>query len=226
MLVKRQKHLRSLILAAGCVLAPLTAAWSYDLLASDMAAYRADVVRRVFDAVKNSPAYARVIIELHITALGKIKSCKVIKGSGNSELDASMMKALSEVDLKPMKFASSANDTVEIQIYFGNPVPDSNNLYLRPDEAFTFRSFGTFMQVAGPNSKSSPGAEKSDRSVRPEAARTMPAQIGAQAPFQQSEPDRLYDEEIRKLLADSQTARRFAPGVDFRYASIRSQSGS
>ncbi|MBS2003085.1 MAG: TonB family protein [Cyanobacteria bacterium SZAS LIN-5] len=203
MLVIRQKHLRSLILAAGCALAPLTAAWSYDLLASDMAAYRADVVRRVFDAVKNSPAYARVIIELHITALGKIKSCKVIKGSGNSELDASMMKALSEVDLKPMKFASSANDTVEIQIYFGNPVPDSNNLYLRPDEAFTFRSFGTFMQVAGPNSKSSPGAEKSDRSVRPEAARTMPAQIGAQAPFQQSEPDRLYDEEIRKLLADS-----------------------
>lgn len=202
----RQKHLRSLLLAAFCAFAPLLRAWSYDLLASDMASYRADVIRRVFEAVKNSSAYSRVIIELHINALGKIKSCKVIKGSGDAQLDSLMMKALSEVSLKPMSFASSAHDTVEIQIYFANPVPDAHNLYLRPDEAFTYRSFGTFMQVTGPNSKNPPGAERADRlsrSARSNGVQLSPPQSVSQTLTQQSQADRLYDEEIRKLLAES-----------------------
>lgn len=198
----------ALLLAFSCAMSPFNRVLSYDLAASDMAAYRSDVVRRVFDAVKNSPEYKRTVILLTITALGKITSCKVVKGSGNADLDVAMMKALSEVNLQPMRFASSSADTMLIQMCFANSVPDPKNLYVYKNESFQYRSFGNLMQIAGPNETAVISRNPQVRTIsRPGAIRTASGDsIQAFGPDNTSDSgdysvtDRNYDAEIKKLL--------------------------
>lgn len=207
MLKSSNKQIRNLFLALSLALCPLTAAMSYELRVSDMGIYRADVVQKVFDAVKNSPSYSRVVIRLHINALGKITSCKVIKSSGDASLDAAMMKALSEVSLKPMRFASSIADTAEIQICFGNRVPSPKNLYIAENEAFTYRSPGAFMQIAGPISAGNNDQRSNSSSITAHQAFTPsspPLQTSASSVVpQSSKDDHAFVDEITRLLSDN-----------------------
>ncbi|HEY9682189.1 MAG TPA: energy transducer TonB [Drouetiella sp.] len=204
---KRKSHWSGLLLAISVAMLPQTSAVAYDLAASDMAAYRSDVVGRIFDAVKNSPAYARTVIQLNLTALGKITSCKVVKSSGSADLDTAMMKALSEVKLQPMRFASSSSDTMQIQLCFANPVPDPKNLYVFKNESFQYRSFGTLMQISGPAEDATGGLVLPDRvAARIGAFRTTSGgSLKSAVPVTSStenysKADRDFDAEIKKLL--------------------------
>ncbi|CAN5619684.1 hypothetical protein BH10CYA1_BH10CYA1_57260 [soil metagenome] len=191
-----------LLLSLTIALLPFSRAYSFELASSDMAAYRSDVIRRVFDAVKNSSEYKRTIIELNINSMSKITSCKIVKSSGNLDLDSKMMKALSQVSLEPMKFASSNSDSIQIQICFGNAIPDPKNLYLTENEAFTYRGLGAMMHFNGPASTTNSTGERS-------IGRFLNRQtfaIQSQQPLPVADytsGDKIYDDEISKLFSDS-----------------------
>ncbi|MBI2809323.1 MAG: energy transducer TonB [Candidatus Melainabacteria bacterium] len=198
----------SLLLSFTLALVPLSRAYSFELSTSDMAAYRSDVIRRVFDAVKNNSEYKRTIIDLNINSMGKITSCRVVKSSGNLDLDSKMMRALSQVSLQPVKFASSNTDSMQIQICFANAIPDPETLNIGENEAFTYRGLGAIRHFAGP--PSAPPATRSQIAPRERSVTRIANRGRWQSEPQQPVPleeyttdDKTYDDEISKLLSDS-----------------------
>ncbi len=192
----------SLLLSLTFALLPFSRAYSFELATSDMGAYRSDVIRKVFDAVKNNSEYKRTIIDLSINSMGKITSCKVVKSSGNLELDSKMMRALSQVSLEPIKFASSNTDSIQIQICFANAIPDPKNLYLAENETFTYRGLGAIMHFAGPPSTQIIPRERS--TTRFSNRGTSLSEVQQPVPVEDyTSADRTYDDEISKLLSDS-----------------------
>ncbi|MBS1956355.1 MAG: energy transducer TonB [Cyanobacteria bacterium SZAS-4] len=207
----------NLLLSLSLALVSLPGAYSFELATSDMGAYRSDVIRRIFDAVKVSSEYKRTVIDLNINAMGKITSCRVVKSSGNSDLDSRMMRALSQVDLEPMKFASSATDSMQIQICFANPVPDPKNLYVVENEAFTYRGLGTIMRFTGPTTYTAPSEERNivrtwTRSSSTNEVPPSPSSADlarAASPESYTSGDKNYDDQISKLLSDSHAEMTF-----------------
>lgn len=210
----------NLLFSLTLALASMPGAYSFEIARSDIAAYRSQVVRKVFDAVKNSSEYKRTVIELSINAMGKITSCKVIKSSGDPNLDAKMMQALTEVSLEPIKFASSSLDSMRIQIIFANAVPDPTKLLMSDNELLAYEGHGTAMYVRGPSpmgeqiigrrsiSRRTPFGERlqtAGPSIQGQTAATITSDqsVLPAAPDHYTKSDKSYDDEVSKLLSDS-----------------------
>jgi TonB family protein len=195
----RKELIGGLLLSLTCSFVPFVRAFSYELKTSDMGAYRSDVIRRIFDAVKNSSEYRRTVIDLNIDALGKITSCRIVKSSGSSALDAAMMKALSQVNLEPMKFAISTSDSIQMQICFANAIPDPKNLYLFENESFAYRNLGNSMlNMSGPTALAN---EQTNGQHSEKAITAGDPQIASVNEV--TSADKTYDQEIAKLLLDA-----------------------
>ncbi len=201
----------SLLFSLTLTFGAVPSAYSFEIATSDIAAYRSNVVRRVFDAVKNSSEYKRTVIELTINAMGKITSCKVIKSSGNLTLDTKMMQALTQVSLEPIKFASSNYDSMRIQVIFANEVPDPTKLSMSENESLSYQGHQTAMNLSGPAGTSLlTGEPNSGRISRRQtssferlqsASTDIPTQ--STAPENYTRLDKGYDDEIARLLSDS-----------------------
>lgn len=179
-------------------LSPFLGAKSFDLVSSDLSAYRSDVIRKIFDEVHNSPRYGRTIIDLNIGADGKIRTCRIVKSSGDPGLDSQMMQALAKIALPPMKFAGSILDAIQMQICFANAVPDSNNLYVNRDETFNYRNGrGMIVSLSG---GTSPGAASENSSQSEKRSE----QKSEQKSDQISAEDRTFDREIAELIEGGQ----------------------
>lgn len=229
MIAVTKMKIGSLLLSFTLAVVEMPGAFSYELTTSDMAAYRSDVIRRVFDAVKVSSEFKRTVIDLNINAMGKITSCRVVKSSGDPNLDSKMMQALSQVSLEPMKFASSNSDSIQIQISFANAVPDPKNLYIAENEAFSYRGLGTMMRIGGsattpalsgpPNilqsmrrriltgerSRLESAGEHTQSASSGEQVVSAPSRDSAKSapPENYGKNDKNYDDEISKLLSDT-----------------------
>lgn len=217
MIAITKTRIGSLLFSLTLALGALPGAHSFEIATSDIAAYRSHVVRRVFDAVKNSSEYKRTVIELNINAMGKITSCKVIKSSGNLNLDSNMMQALTQVSLEPIKFASSNNDSMRIQIIFANDVPDPTKLSMAENESLSYQGHQTAMNVSGPSKapllEGEPSSAQSSRRETSSferlqsSSRSIPTQ--PTAPENYTRLDKGYDDEIARLLSDSRAELTF-----------------